>query len=55
MFVAAGLLAVMVLAGERIVKKLRRRELVRTLPEGELRDRFEAAYEAWSHAKKTAA
>lgn len=55
MLVAAGLLAVAVLVGARIVRKLRRRALVRALPEGELRERFVAAYEAWSHAKKTAA
>lgn len=55
MLAAMGLLAVTQLVGERVLKTWRRRASVSAIPEGELRERFARAYEAWSHAKKTAA
>lgn len=55
MLAATGLVAVMLLVEERLLKTWRRRTIVSAIPEGELRERFARAYEVWSHAKKTAA
>lgn len=55
MLAALGLVAVMLLVGKRVLKTWRRRAIVSAIPEGELRERFAKAYEAWSHAKETAA